>query len=124
MNSLHQLPCVLILMNKMAYESTSPGEALRFAKYYQKKGLEVLVVLLGPMGVILAKSGKKGLIPYDRMIKECLDRGIRFKCCNTACNMIGLDRKEIIDGIEMVSSEDVAELILKYKEDGHLVISL
>jgi len=51
---------VLLFLKNMVYESTSPMEILRFAKYYRKKGLDVVLVLWGPMGVILGKKGKTG----------------------------------------------------------------
>lgn len=51
---------VLLFLKNMVYESTSPMEILRFAKYYRKKGLDVVVVLWGPMGVILGKKGSAG----------------------------------------------------------------
>lgn len=121
---LHNISHVLILLNKMVYESTAPGEALRFAKYYRKKGLDVRVVLWGPTGVLLAKSGKNGLPSYDNMIQDCLVIGVKFKCCSLACKMIGLDKKELIHEIEMIKPEEVAELILKYQQDGQLFISL
>ncbi|MFZ2411614.1 MAG: peroxiredoxin, partial [Candidatus Methanoperedens sp.] len=38
---------VLLFLKNMVYESTSPMETLRFAKYYRKKGLDVVVVLWG-----------------------------------------------------------------------------
>lgn len=108
----------------MVYESTAPGEALRLAKYYRRKGLDVLVVLWGPTGVLLAKIGKKGLLCYDNMIQDCLAIGVKFKCCSLACEMIGLDKKELIPEIEMMKPDEVAELILKYQQDGQLFISL
>ena len=43
----------------MVYESTSPQETLKFAKYYRSKGLDVKVILWGPMGVLLAKKIKQ-----------------------------------------------------------------
>ena len=60
---------VLLFLKNMVYESTSPMEILRFAKYYRKKGLDVGVVLWGPMGVILAKKGKRGSPPYDERVR-------------------------------------------------------
>ena len=64
---------VLLFLKNMVYESTSPMEILRFARYYRKKGLDVVVVLWGPMGVILGKKGKTGTPPYDERVKECMD---------------------------------------------------
>jgi len=40
---------VLLLLKNMVYESTSPLETLRFAKYYRKKGLDVIVGRRGLM---------------------------------------------------------------------------
>ncbi len=36
---------VLLLLKNMIYESTSPLEVIRFARYYKKKGLSVDVIL-------------------------------------------------------------------------------
>lgn len=115
---------VLLFLKNMVYESTAPMEMLRFAKYYRKKGLDVEVVLWGPMGVILAKKGKHGSPPYDERIIECLQMGVKFKCCELASGMIGFRIDELIDGVEMIQSYEVADLMLKYCEEGQLVINL
>ncbi|GFO96977.1 putative peroxiredoxin [groundwater metagenome] len=108
----------------MVYESTSPMEILRLAKYYRKKGLDVVVVLWGPMGVILAKKGKHGTPPYDERVRECIEIGVKFKCCELAATMIGFGKDELIEGVEMVQSYEVAELMLQYCEERQLVINL
>lgn len=116
---------VLLFLKNMVYESTSPAETLRFAKYYRKNGLDVVVVLWCPMGVLLGKKGKKhGLPKYDKKIKECIDLGVKFKCCKLAASLIGLEENELIEGIEMVESTEIAELFLSYQEEGQLIISL
>ncbi len=115
---------VLLFLKNMVYESTSPMEILRFAKYYRKKGLDVDVVLWGPMGVILAKRGKRGSPPYDERVRECIELGIKFKCCELASSMIGFGKDELIDGVEMIHSFEVADLMLEYCEEGQLVITL
>ncbi len=99
-------------------------EILRFAKYFRKKGLDVVVVLWGPMGVILAKKGKHGTPPYDERIKECIEMGVKFKCCELASAMIGFKKGELIEGVEMIHSFEVADLMLEYCEEGQLVINL
>lgn len=115
---------VLLFLKNMVYESTSPMETLRFAKYYRKKGLEVEIVLWGPMGVILAKKGKHGSPPYDERVRECMELGVKFKCCELASSMIGFEKNELIEGVEMIHSFEVADLMLKYCEDEQLVITL
>ena len=80
---------VLLLLKNMVYESTSPLETLRFAKYYRKKGLSVMVILWGPMGVVLAKAGKhRGTPAYDVKVMECIELGVDFKCCQLAADII------------------------------------
>ena len=116
---------VLLLLKNMVYESTSPLETLRFAKYYRKKGLGVIVILWGPMGVVLAKAGKhRGAPIYDAKIVECIELGVEFKCCQLAADIIGLEEVELIPGIEMIESHVVAELFLEYQSEGELIISL
>ena len=115
---------VLLLLKNMIYESTGPLEAVRFAKYYHKKGLEVTIILWGPMGVLLGKEGKVGVINYEAQVKECLDMGINFLVCGLASKIIGLKESELIDGIDMVPSSRIADLLLEYQEQGQLVISL
>ena len=115
---------VLLLLKEMIYESTSPLEIIRFAKYYKNKGLDVTIVLWGPMGIILGKKNKVGRMRYDDEIRECLKIGINFKCCDLAANLIGLDKSELIEGIELVESYVVAELLLQYQEEGQLFFSL
>ena len=116
---------VLLLLKNMVYESTSPLETLRFAKYYRKKGLGVMVILWGPMGVVLAKAGKhRGAPAYDVKVEECIKLGVVFKCCQLAADIIGLEGDELIPGIEMIESHVVAELFLEYQSEGELIISL
>jgi predicted peroxiredoxin len=76
------------------------------------------------MGVILAKKGKHGIPPYDERVKECINMGVKFKCCELASGMIGFDIDELIEGVEMIHSFEVADMMLKYCEEGQLVINL
>jgi predicted peroxiredoxin len=116
---------VLLLLKNMVYESTSPLETLRFAKYYRKKGLDVVVVLWGPMGVLLGKAGKKGGLPkYDEKMEECLNLGVIFRCCRLGSDIIGVDESELIQGVEIIEAHEVAELFLKYNQPGRMTISL
>lgn len=115
---------VLLFLKTMVYESTSPAEILRFAKYYRKKGMEVVMVLWGPMGIILGKKGKHGSPPYDERVVECLDLGVKIKCCELASAMIGFTKEELIEGVEMIESYEVADLLLQYCEEGQLIITL
>jgi len=115
---------VLLLLKNMVYESTSPQEIVRFAKYYRKKGLEVVVVLWGPMGVILGKKDKHGSPDYDKKMRQCLELGVQFKCCELAASMIGMKEEELMPGIELVHSHDVAEMFLQYREEEQLILTL
>ncbi len=115
---------VLLLLKNMIYESTSPLEVIRFARYYKKKGLSVVVILWGPMGVLLGKKNKTGKINYDDEIKECIEMGIKFYCCDIGSKLIGLDKSELIEGIDMIPSFTVADLLLEFQEEGQLIISL
>ena len=115
---------VLLLLKNMIYESTSPMEIIRFAKYYRNKGLEVKVVLWGPMGILLGKKGKVARMRYEEEMKECIEMGIKFTCCDLAAKIIGLEKTELMEGVEMEPSFQVADLLLKYQEEGQLIISL
>ena len=115
---------VLLLLKNMIYESTSPMEIIRYAKYYKNKGLDVTIVLWGPMGIILGKKNKGGKMRYDEEVKECIDLGIKFKCCDLAAILIGLDESELIEGVELVPSFTVADLLLEYQEEGQFIFSL
>ena len=116
---------VLLLLKNMVYESTSPLETLRFAKYYRNQGLDVIVILWGPMGVVLGKSGKhRGAPVYDKKVLECIKLGVKFKCCQLAADIIGMTESELIPEIEMIESHVVAELFLEYQSEDGLIISL
>ncbi|OYT63553.1 peroxiredoxin [Methanosarcinales archaeon ex4572_44] len=116
---------VLLLLKNMVYESTSPLETLRFAKYYRKKGLDVVVVLWGPMGVLLGKAGKRhGAPKYDEKMWECLNIGVEFKCCRLGSDIIGVEESELIPGVTIIEAHEVAELFLRYTQPGHMIISL
>jgi predicted peroxiredoxin len=115
---------VLLLLKNMVYESTNPQETLKFAKYYRSKGLKVMVILWGPMGVLLAKKDKTGGSPkYDSTIQECIDMGVEFRCCQLASDMIGLKKEELIPGNEFICSKDVAEIFLIYTKENQLIIN-
>jgi predicted peroxiredoxin len=115
---------VLILLKDMIYESTSPLEVIRFAKYYRKKGLDVNVILWGPMGILLGKKNKTGRARYEEEMEECIEMGINFTCCDLASRLIGMEESELMEGIEMVPSFHVADLLLEYREQNQLIISL
>ncbi len=115
---------VLLLLKNMIYESTGPLEIVRFAKYYRKKGLDVTVVLWGPMGILLGKKNKVGRMNYEEEVQECLDVGIKFIACDLAANLVGIDKAELMEGIELVPSFAVADLLLEYQEALQLIISL
>ncbi|AKB51840.1 hypothetical protein MSBRW_2587 [Methanosarcina barkeri str. Wiesmoor] len=115
---------VLLLLKNMVYESNSPQETLKFAKFYRSKGLKVLVILWGPMGVLLAKKDKtRGSPKYDSTIRECIDMGVEFRCCQLASDMIGFKKEELIPGIEFICSKNIAELFLTYTEENQLIIN-
>ena len=116
---------VLLLLKNMVYESTSPMEIVRFAKYYKRsKGLDVHVVLWGPMGILLGKKNKVGRMRYEEEMLECIEMGIKFTCCDLAAKIIGLDESELMEGVKIEPSFKVADLLLEYAEEGQLIISL
>ena len=115
---------VLLLLKNMIYESTSPMEIIRFARYYKKKGLEVLIVLWGPMGILLGKSGKDGRMRYEEEVQQCLDMGIKMMACDLAAQITGISQDDLMEGITLEPSFKVADLLLEYQEEGQLVISL
>ena len=121
---MHEVKKVLILLKNMIYESTSPMEVIRFAKYYSKKALNVTVVLWGPMGILLGKKNKAVRMRYEEEMKECIQIGVKFLTGNLAAEIIGLTESELMDGIELVPSFVVADLLLEYQEEGQLIISL
>ena len=121
---MEKITKVLLLLKNMIYESTGPLEAIRFARYYRSKGLEVTVVLWGPMGILLGKEGKIGIINYEEQMEECIDMGIKFLACSLASKIIGLKESELMKGINMIPASQIADLLLEYQEQGQLVISL
>jgi len=121
---LNKVTKVLLLLKDMIYESTSPMEIIRFAKYYRKKGLDVTVVLWGSMGILLGKKGKKHRMRYEEEVEECVSMGIKFFCCDMGAKIIGLDESELMNGVKMVPSFRIADLLLEYQEAGQLIFSL
>ncbi|MHA1649999.1 MAG: DsrE family protein [Candidatus Helarchaeota archaeon] len=124
MADLNKVTKVLLLLKDMIYESTSPMEIIRFAKYYRKKGLDVTVVLWGSMGILLGKKGKKHRMRYEEEVEECVSMGIKFFCCDMGAKIIGLDESELMNGVKMVPSFRIADLLLEYQEAGQLIFSL
>lgn len=115
---------VLLMLKDMVYESTAPQHALRFARCYQKRGLDVTVFLWGPMGAILAKKDKVGAQNYDLKIRECLDLGVKIKCCELAAKTIGMKEEELMPGIEIVSTKELTDTIIEYTEQNQLIMYL
>ena len=115
---------ILLLLKNMIYESTSPMEIIRFARYYKKKGLDVTVVLWGPMGILLGKKNKEGRMRYEEEMEECLNLGIKFVACDLAAQIVGMDQDEMMEGITIQPSNMVADLLLEYQEAGQLIFSL
>ena len=115
---------VLLLLKNMVYESTSPMETLRFANYYCGKGLDVVVIIFGPMGVILGKAEKCGSPAYDDKIRGCMEQGVQFKCCKLGASIIGMKEEELIPGIELIESHEIAEMLLEYCSEGQLIVTL
>ena len=115
---------VLLLLKNMIYESTSPMEIIRYANYYKNKGIDVTIVLWGPMGILLGKRNKLGRMRYEQEVKDCIESGIKFKCCDLAANLIGMNESELIEGVELIPSFSVADLLLQYQEEGQLIFSL
>ncbi|SMH34768.1 DsrE/DsrF/DrsH-like family protein [Methanohalophilus portucalensis] len=123
-DNIHKVTNVLILLKSMIYESTGPLETLRFAKHYSEQGLNVNIVLFGPMGVMLAKKDKAGALEYDQKIDECMNLGVNFMCCKLGSSLVGLKYEEMIPGIEMVEPEAIADTILEFSQKQQLIITL
>jgi len=113
---------VLILLNDMVYESTAPQHALRFARCYRKRGMETTILIWGPMGAILTKKNKKGPQNYDSKIQECLDLGVKIKCCELAAGLIGMTPEEMIPGTEIITTKELTNTVIEYTEEGQLIM--
>lgn len=57
-------------------------------------------------------------------MEECIERGINFTCCDLASTLMGVEKSELMEGIEKGPSFYVADLLLEYREQNHLIISL
>ena len=113
---------VLILLNDMVYESTAPQHALRFARCYRKRGMETTIMIWGPMGAILMKKNKKGPQNYDAKIQECLELGVKIKCCELAAGLIGMTPEEMIPGTEIITTKELTNSVIEYTEEGQLIM--
>jgi Predicted peroxiredoxins len=113
---------VLILLNDMVYESTAPQHALRFSRCYRKRGMETTILIWGPMGAVLTKKNKVGTQNYDEKIQECLDLGVKIKCCELAASIIGMTPDEMIPGTEIITTKELTNMLIEYTEEGQLVI--
>jgi len=113
---------VLILLNDMVYESTAPQHALRFARCYRKRGMETTILIWGPMGAILMKKNKKGPQNYDAKIQECLDLGVKIKCCELAAGLIGMTPEEMVPGTEIITTKELTNKLIEYTEEGQLIM--
>ena len=89
--------------------------------------IRIVVILVGIAVVMLLgdyAGHKVGRMRYEDEMLECIKMGIKFTCCDLAAKIIGLDESELMEGIEMQPSFKVADLLLKYAEEGQLIISL
>jgi predicted peroxiredoxin len=57
-------------------------------------------------------------------MEEYIERGINFTCCDLASTLIGMEKSELMEGIEMGPSFYVADLLMEYREQNQLIISL
>ena len=119
-----QVTKVLLLLKDMVYESTAPQHAIRFARCYRRRGLDVTVFMWGPMGALFAKKNKAGAQNYDAKIQECLDLGVKFKCCELAAGALGIEQSELIPGVEIVCTKELTDSLIQYTEEGQLIMYL
>lgn len=116
------MPKVTIILRRPPYGDINAAEALRHALGAITTGYEVNLIMVDG-GVLTAKKGHKeeetGFTNLENTLKDCLDMGIKTYADKVSMKENYLDLSMIIDGIEILNSHEVSEIV---KESDKVMI--
>jgi sulfur relay (sulfurtransferase) DsrF/TusC family protein len=113
---------IAIILRKSPYGDINAAEAVRHAMGGIADELEISLILLDG-GVLLAKKGhditNTGFTNLEGALTDCIGMGIEVLADKASVREQHLDAADIVDGIKIVNSSDIAEMI---KEAGTTMI--
>jgi sulfur relay (sulfurtransferase) DsrF/TusC family protein len=110
---------LVVEISKPPYGHENTFAGLYVALGSLTKGHEVTVVLRGD-GVYSGRKGQEmplkniNLPPTEQQIQDIVDLDGRVVADRTALEMRGISKEELIDGIEVVDTEEVHDILLEF----------
>jgi len=104
---------VTLVLNDAPYGSEKAFNALRLALFLQKRhpDLELRIFLLqdGPYCALIGQAPPDGFYNVEEMLKRVIQGGAIVEACGTCAEARGLKNLQLIDGIKITSTRQLAE---------------
>ncbi len=55
-------------------------------------------------GMMLSKMKKQNVPGFEELIDQCRELGVKFYACSTSMELMGLNKEDLIDGVEVVGA--------------------
>lgn len=108
---------LLMIINDPPYGSEKTYNALRLAMAIQKASAEteITIFLMGDAVVctLPEQSTPEGFYNIERMLKSVIKKGGRVKTCMTCLSVRGMLETELMEGAELGTIDQLAELTLE-----------
>lgn len=101
---------ITIIINDPPYGTEKAWNALRYAQALCAIQTEVNIFLLGD-SIFCAKKGQAtptGYYNLENMLKELIGRGAKVKTCGTCMKARGMEKSELLEGVEIGKMLDLA----------------
>ena len=112
---------VTIVLQDAPYGNEKVWNALRLAEALLTEGVSVRIFLYGD-SISMVKKGQnppKGFYNLGEMIKNLIAKGVEFRTCLTCTKARGFTKEDIIDGVEIGKTLDLARWV---KEDPKVLV--
>ncbi len=104
-----------VLLTRAPYGSIQAAEAVRHVMGAVGEDIDVKLLLVDE-GVYLAKKGQEaGQTEYtslEEALKDIIDMGGEVLIDKASLRDSGLDREDIIEGVEVVNSYDISQVLI------------
>jgi len=108
---------VTIIINEAAYGKERAWNALRLAMAMMTKDMKVNIFLLED-GVSVAKKGQRppeGYYNLEKMLVQLIQGGAQVRACVTCLQARGMNRDDLVSGVEVGKILDLVEWIKESK---------
>jgi peroxiredoxin family protein len=80
-------------------------------KLLTKKAKPKLPGMMRPFtGMLLGKMKKLKIPNFDEMKKQALDMGVHLYACSTSMTMMGIQKEELIEGVEVLGAASFLDI--------------